>query len=148
MGRLLRVNRFEGEFEFLSNFSPHKVVVFDRIWPTAEHAFQGMKTVDRVERARICRAPTPGKAKRMGGDVELRPDWEQIKLEIMRSVLRAKFMQDAGLMRSLLDTGGAELVEGNHWNDTFWGVCRGRGSNHLGKLLMELRAEVKERVGA
>jgi predicted NAD-dependent protein-ADP-ribosyltransferase YbiA (DUF1768 family) len=39
-------------------------------------------------------------------------------------------------------TGDEELVEGNWWNDTFWGVCNGVGENNLGKLLMKIRAEL------
>ena len=80
-----------------------------------------------------------GRAKRLGR-VELRSDWEEVKIEVMREVLRCKFSQNPDLKAKLIATGDAELIEGNNWNDRFWGVCRGVGQNHLGRLLMELRA--------
>ena len=42
------------------------------------------------------------------------------------------------------DTNNEELIEGNTWNDTYWGVCNGRGQNHLGKILMKVRSLLKE----
>ena len=83
-----------------------------------------------------------GQAKRLGKRVELRPDWEDVKIDIMRQVLKSKFTQNPELKAKLIATGDAELIEGNNWNDRFWGVCNGKGQNHLGRLLMELRAEL------
>jgi predicted NAD-dependent protein-ADP-ribosyltransferase YbiA (DUF1768 family) len=60
----------------------------------------------------------------------------------MRDLLRQKFAHPE-LRRLLLATGDAELVEGNTWGDRFWGVCAGRGQNHLGRLLMAIRAEIR-----
>ena len=65
-----------------------------------------------------------------------------MKIDIMRQVLKSKFTQNPELKAKLIATGDAELIEGNNWNDRFWGVCRGVGQNHLGKLLMEVRAEL------
>ena len=81
---------------------------------------------------------TPGQAKRAGNKLVLRPDWEQIKIIVMTDLCRIKF-QDPHMRKLLLDTGDAELIEGNWWNDTFWGVCNGIGQNHLGKILMAIR---------
>ena len=83
-----------------------------------------------------------GQAKRLGRRVELRSDWETVKIEIMRQVLKSKFTHNPELREKLIATGNTELIEGNNWNDRFWGVCRGVGKNHLGKLLMEIRAEL------
>ena len=79
-------------------------------------------------------------AKRIGRKVSLRPDWEDVKIPIMLGLLITKFY-DARLRAMLLETGDAELVEGNYWNDRFWGVDirTGRGENHLGQLLMTVR---------
>lgn len=85
-----------------------------------------------------------GEAKKLGRTVVLRPDWNEVKVSIMRNVLALKFRQNPDLREKLLATGEAELIEGNHWKDTFWGVCNGVGENWLGKLLMELREELKK----
>ena len=86
---------------------------------------------------------SPGQAKKYGKTVELRKDWEDVKLSIMEEIIREKFIYDPDLVKMLLDTGDKELIEGNNWNDTFWGMCRGKGENHLGKILMKLREELR-----
>lgn len=138
------IDSFRGRYGFLSNFYRHARPI--RLLDgsecfTVEHAFQAMKTHDPGERRRIVAAKTPGKAKALGRRATLRPDWDREKLGIMREVLRLKFQNNPELKDKLLETGDAELIEGNTWGDTFWGVCRGRGENHLGKLLMELRGD-------
>jgi len=75
----------------------------------------------------------------------LRPDWARIKLDIMYHLLQQKF-RDPLLQKLLLRTQDAELVEGNVWNDTYWGVCSGVGENHLGRLLMLVRFHLKEKI--
>lgn len=141
------IDSFSGDYAFLSNFypSPIPVAVDDDITfsaPTVEHYFQYMKTVSDEEGHEILAATTPGEAKRLGRKSQLRPDWEQVKVQVMRDALRLKF--DTPQMKSkLLSTGDHFLVEGNHWNDTFWGVCAGKGRNMLGYLLMEIREELK-----
>ena len=82
-------------------------------------------------------------AKRLGRRVRLRSDWEQVKYDVMLDVVRAKFNQHPDLAQKLLATGDEELVEGNDWGDTYWGVCNGRGKNMLGKILMRVRAELR-----
>ena len=107
-----------------------------------------MKTLDIETRKAIAAAPTPGAAKRMGRHVSLRPDWEKIKVDVMRTGLMLKFT-DAALAEKLLATGDEELVEGNWWCDQTWGSCncpkhiRTPGRNLLGMLLMELRKELQ-----
>ena len=83
-------------------------------------------------------------AKREGKRVRLRGDWESVKDEIMEEVVRAKFSQNPELLQRLIDTGDRELTEGNRWHDTYWGVdlTTGQGENHLGIILMKLRAEL------
>jgi ribA/ribD-fused uncharacterized protein len=134
----MEINSFHGEYDFLSNFHIHPVEFERKIYPSSEHAFQAAKTTREEDREKIRQAKSPGQAKRMGRKVELRHDWHSIQLETMRAILVAKFA-DPGLRQKLLATSPAQLVEGNTWNDTFWGVCRGKGQNHLGRLLMEIR---------
>jgi N-glycosidase YbiA len=136
------IDKFDGtEFGFLSNFYPSKVKLGDIIFPTIEHAFQAAKTLDIEERLTIKEASTPGVAKIMGRGVKLRPDWEEIKISVMEDLVRQKFTNDPILKQKLLDTRHQILVEGNHWHDTFWGVCNNVGQNNLGKILMKIRAE-------
>jgi ribA/ribD-fused uncharacterized protein len=89
--------------------------------------------------------PNPGDAKRFGRrHIVVRPDWDSIKLEVMRAILEIKF-QHPGLRQKLLDTGNAELVEENNWGDTFWGTDANtkKGQNHLGRIIMEIRKELR-----
>ena len=139
-----RVKRFAGRWKWLSNFwrSPVK---FEGIeYPTVEHAYQAAKTLDLNIREEVRLSPTPGKAKFMGRHLPLRPDWEDVKLDIMEQLLREKFVKDSMLAQMLDNTGNAQLIEGNYWGDTFWGVCDGVGENHLGKLLMKVRSINRE----
>jgi ribA/ribD-fused uncharacterized protein len=125
-------------YEFLSNFHPAPVRL-DRVeYPTVEHAYQAAKTLDETERQHVRSASTPDEAKKRGRRVTVRPDWEQIKVSVMRDLLRQKF-SDAVLRDRLLGTAPLILFEGNTWGDRFWGVCDGEGQNWLGRLLMEIR---------
>lgn len=134
------IDSFQDEYRFLSNFWPSPVDYMGDLYPTVEHAFQAMKTKDHEERALVLKASTPGKAKRLGREVTLREDWEDLKLEVMEHFLRLKF-DTYPLHEQLMDTGTRELIEGNTWGDKFWGTVDGVGENHLGKLLMKIRKE-------
>jgi len=136
------INKFQGETRWLSNFYECNIEVDGQTYLTTEHAFQSFKTLDPEEHEKVRLASTPGKAKRLGRKVQLRPDWEDIKITVMKRVNRIKF-RDPELRQRLLDTGDQELVEGNTWNDRFWGVCKGKGRNELGKILMEIREEIR-----
>lgn len=139
---------FDGEYAFLSNFYDSPIFYEGITYPTNEHFFQAMKTLDIETRKAIAAAPTPGAAKRMGRHVSLRPDWERVKVDVMRTGLMLKFT-DAELAEKLLATEDEELVEGNWWHDNTWGNChctecsRKGGRNLLGMLLMELRKELQ-----
>ncbi len=72
-----------------------------------------------------------------------RPDWDDIKVGVMRDILRAKAEQHEYVRRKLLATGNRELIE-DSWRDDFWGWGPNRdGKNMLGKLWMEIRAELR-----
>lgn len=141
---------FDGEFAFLSNFHTSPITDEDEIvYPTVEHYFQAMKTLDKTQRFNIAIQPTPGKAKREGRRVQLRSDWEQVKEQVMYEALIKKF-SDPLLRKLLLDTGDEYLEEGTTWHDNEWGVCHCLkcqdivGKNKLGKLLMRVRMELME----
>ena len=136
------IDSFKGEHDWLSNFYNCPVHFEGLNFSNTEAAFQAAKTLNMEEREKFV-GLSPLIAKRKGRRVELRSDWEAVKIEVMREVLRCKFSQNPELKQKLLDTGDSELIESNNWNDRIWGVCRGKGQNHLGRLLMELRAELK-----
>jgi len=135
------IDSFKDEFAFLSNFAQVTVSMYGVLYPSVEHAFQAAKTLDPVQRENIRLAPTAGQAKRMGREVTLRPDWDEFRLVAMETLLRRKFAQQR-LAVKLVATHPHELVEGNWWNDRFWGVCQGTGENHLGRLLMKVRNDL------
>jgi len=152
------IDTFQGKYEFLSNFYYCMIFFEDHWYPSTEHAFQAAKTQDpklrvpfqaqcqldawntRNPGTRLCEI-TPGKAKHLGRELALRPDWESIKVNMMLTLVSFKFKFHNNLRRMLISTDPEELVEGNTWNDTFWGVCNGKGRNELGKILMLVRSK-------
>lgn len=139
-----RIGSFSGEYRYLSNFWPAEVTFEGHRYPSVEHAYQAAKSLDAAARSRIAALPTPSEAKRAGRALTYRSDWDRVKLDVMEQCVRDKFKNNADLGAKLLATGEAELVEGNDWGDEFWGVCEGRGANHLGKILMKIRAELRQ----
>lgn len=137
------INGFRGPYRWLSNFWPAPVRLDGVVYPTVEHAYQAAKTLDRAERALIARLTSPGAAKRSGRRVTMRDDWDGVKLDVMLGLLRGKFAR-GDLRARLLSTGDVQLIEDNTWGDHYWGVCRGDGQNHLGRLLMQVRDELRE----
>jgi ribA/ribD-fused uncharacterized protein len=134
---------FSDEYEFLSNFYRWPVFYRGITYVTSEHAYQAAKAIGQLEHDRIAQVSSPGKARKLGQDPTIRrPDWEHVKVDIMLAILRAKF-RSGPLRMKLLDTGDAHLEEGNHWGDKFWGTVDGKGENWLGRLLMQVREELR-----
>lgn len=135
------IDEFRGRYFFLSNFYTAPITYQDIRFENNEAAFQSAKCPERM--SEFC-GLTPNSAKRLGRRVSLRPDWETVKYNVMYDVCMAKFTQNPDLLSKLLDTGDAELIEGNTWGDRVWGVdmYRGIGENHLGKILMRVRDEL------
>lgn len=136
------INSFDGGNRFLSNFWMVKVMLDGEAYQSVEHAYQAAKSNDPEYRARIRACYYPSETKKLGKTVALRPDWDAVKLDIMEDLVKQKFNQ-VPLNHMLLYTKDQELIEGNWWGDTFWGVCRGVGQNHLGKILMKIREELR-----
>ena len=136
------IRGFFGEYRFLSNFYEYPLLINGITFRSAENAFQSFKLLDHSKREELFAQCTPKRAKHLGRTVELRPDWEQIKLEVMYKVVLAKFKNTLYLRKKLILTGNQELVEYNHWGDVYWGVCENKGENHLGKILMRVREEL------
>ena len=148
------IESFSGRYNFLSNFYPVKIEHQGIKYPTLEHYYVAMKVKNDQQidgkyitmidcRELIARMPQASKVKQFGKIIKVRRDWDDVKLDVMLWGVREKFKQE-DLKQMLLDTGDEELVEGNFWNDTFWGVCRGEGQNNLGKILMKVRTELRQ----
>lgn len=138
---------FRGAFDFLSNFHPSPVELDGIRYENAEAAFQARKCSDPAGRAAFAGLPAV-KARQLGRRIALRKDWDKIRIAAMEAVVRAKFAQNPDLAVRLVATGSMPLVEGNTHGDTFWGVDArtGKGENHLGKILMQIRDELRRNV--
>lgn len=133
-----------------SNFSRHGFWYNGVWWETNEHFYQAHKATDPEQREVVRLAASPGQAKRMGGPrgiVDLRMDWDAVKIPVMRIGLAQKFLPDNEAGQFLLDTDQDLLIEGNTWGDRFWGQVDGEGDNWLGHLLMSRRAELFWMIG-
>ena len=137
------IDKFDGEYAFLSNFYYSPFMFQGRQYPTVEHFFQAHKAKTYEDFISVLVEPTPKGAKQVGRNIKMREDWETVRDTIMLEGLRAKF-SIKGLREKLLATGDEELIEGNHWHDTYWGVCNGVGKNKLGKMLMQVREEIRK----
>jgi len=137
---------YEQDFYVLSNFSSFAVAVFDNLFPTSEHAYHWAKFPDDpLKQTSIRVALSAHQSFKLAERWKhyRRLDWDIVKVDIMRSILREKVNQHEYVRRKLLATGTRELVE-NSWRDDFWGWGPNRdGQNMLGKLWMEIRAELR-----
>lgn len=135
------ITSFRGKYAFLSNFYPCLIEYEGELYPSVEHAFQAAKSTDSHVRHLISLCLSAADAKRCGREVTLRSDWNDVRIDVMRNLLRLKFQTDINRQK-LMSTGDAYLEEGNRHGDTFWGTVDGVGENNLGKLLMEIRKEI------
>lgn len=142
----MTISSFRDGYRFLSNFYPASTVFNGVRYPTSEHAYQAAKATSPEDFRWVAEAPNAAEAKSRGRLIRCRPDWASVRDEVMRQVLAAKFAAP-GLHAQLLATGDEELVEGNPWHDHHFGYCTKCqvGDNVLGKLLMELRAQLRGR---
>ena len=139
------IDEFQGEYRWLSNFhvQAKPIVVDGLVFDSVEAAYQAMKTLDPIARAKF-QELTPSESKKFGRKLDLRKDWEEVKLGVMEGLVRQKFTVDNQLAQKLINTFPLMLVEGNWWGDKFWGVDRKHhsGENHLGKILMRIREDL------
>lgn len=144
---------FFREHRFLSNYHVCSIIYEGIEYTSSEAAYQAAHIYypdsllrTNIERARFA-LMSPVEAKRETHKKwfkdQIRPDWESIKIEVMHQILMYKFTVHPDLRELLLQTGDKLLEETNYWNDTFWGVCKGVGENHLGKVLMKIRNKLK-----
>ena len=129
------ISGFKGEYRWLSNFWVHDPIK----GLTVEHHYQAAKAKHLADWLSIMAAESPFEAKKMGKEIEIREDWDQIKLILMEQFTREKYATNHNLRQKLMETEGSLIVEENHWGDVFWGVCNGAGQNYLGKIIMKVR---------
>lgn len=142
---------FTGPHAFLSN-AYEDPVAFEawgepHLALTVDHAFQALKAGTQEEFLKVLASPTAQAAWELGCQIELRGDWNDVKIEIMEDLVGRKF-EEPGLAGRLLETGAVPLVAGNDWHDGYWGYCRcsgcaGPGANVLGVVLMLVREEMR-----
>lgn len=118
----VQITAFTGEYYFLSNYCACPITIDGLTYRSAEAAFQAAKCNAPIDRAAFCTVP-PNVAKAIGRKIKLRDGWEKERDGIMADVIHAKFSQNPALSQALIDTGDAELIEGNTWNDNYWGMC-------------------------
>jgi hypothetical protein len=140
---MYKIDSFRGEWTFLDNFYRAPFYYEGKEYATVEHFFQAFKAIDEDEHEKIRTVPNPGSAKKFGRTTKLRPEWEEIKNEIMFLGLILKFTQNHHLRKMLIGTEDALLEEGNNHGDQVWGTVKGIGENRLGLLLMEVRKNIK-----
>lgn len=137
---------FKDEYRWLSNFWTAPIIVTGFEYQNTEAAYQAAKTINIAHRGQF-KHMTGAEAKKAGRSVILRADWDFVKLEVMELVLRAKFMAHPDLAKKLVETGSCDIIELNTWGDTTWGQVMKKGQlvgdNILGKLLMNIRSDLK-----
>lgn len=129
---------------FLSNFYKCEIKYGHFTYCSSECAYMSEKRED-LKWKEFCSTSSAAEVKKKSRSVKIRPDWDRIKIRVMFDVLRLKFAIPE-LREKLLATGDQELIEGNDWNDTFWGVDKntGVGRNFLGRILMHIRQEIRD----
>lgn len=149
---------------YFSNFYMREIVIDDVAWPSTEHYFQAMKSLDQDTQDKIRALVSPGRAKNFAHTIQLRPDWEAVvgtpkmhemfsddqgivvertKDHFMYTALIAKFTQHEDLKAKLLETGDSVLIE-DTYADPYWGNGPSKnGLNKLGRMLMLLRTKMQ-----
>lgn len=167
-GAIYFQSRGAQEYRFLSNFWLAPIIIKSyyaglprgqrektTVYPTSEHMYQSLKAVSHEDMERIRLAGSPSEAKKLGSQIELNPQWEEMceyhathtmKVCVMLDTLRLKFGQNLELRQKLLATGNRELIEYAPWGDVYWGVDKSlKGNNMLGKLIMKVRDELRKK---
>ena len=137
------INSFTDEYFFLSNFYECPINFDGLTYGSNEAAFQAQKCADAKGRVAFTTL-NPTESKKLGREINLRKDWEEVKIGLMEQIVAAKFSQHPDLMQKLLNTGDAYLEEGNTWGDRVWGTVNGSGANNLGRILMGVRQRARE----
>ena len=141
----IKFYKVNDDYGFMSNFAPYPFSDGGKIWPTSEHYFQAQKFLVPQIQEIIRQIVSPMDAALEGRNRQnpLRPDWEEVKDEVMLQAFRMKFSQNPDIAKELMATGDAIIIEHTR-NDAYWADGGdGSGKNKLGLLLMQVREELK-----
>lgn len=128
---------------YMSNYKKARFFIYGRWWNWVEAPYQAQKTNVPSEYESIWLAKTNNESRLIGQTVTLRPDWDQVKDQMMYECCMAKFLQHPDLRLQLMETGDEYLIE-NSPVDWYWGCgADGTGKNMLGQTLMRIRTELK-----
>lgn len=132
-----------GKYGAFSNFYSSPIFLDNKWWKTTEHYYQAQKTTNEAKQNEISLARNAKIAKQIATECELREDWEDIKYNVMKKALFAKFTQHTSLKNLLISTGDEAIGEDSPY-DYIWGLGKnGSGQNLLGKALEEIREQIK-----
>lgn len=140
------IEQFKDEYRWLSNFYPCDLRFRGKLYTSVEYAYMSAKSEDEEWKKMCAEAKEkPGIIKKKSQHLELVPNWEVMKIEVMQACLELKFLQEP-FKTWLVETGDVYLQEGNTWGDKFWGVDleTGEGANVLGILIMTIRGKLQE----
>lgn len=147
----IKFSKTDSKYRCFSNFYMCPVTFYGITYTNSEAAWQSQKTLSIKERNKFSKE-APNVAKRHGRCLDLRPDWEKVKYQLMVEVCYAKFSQNIELGNILLSTGDEEIIENTtSWHDNIWGNCECTrcvnrvGQNLLGKALMEVRDKLRNK---
>lgn len=146
--RILFQSKGYPEFRFLSNFHLCRIEEGGYVYHSVEHLYQSLKSTTGDDWKRVYDCKTPNEARKVGQEIEAHKNWDEIKDSCMLRCVRIKFAFNPDLAKMLLETDGFELVEYAPWDvrGSYWGINKeGKGENKLGKILMQVREELKER---
>lgn len=133
---------FQGDYRWLSNFERCEILYKGIRYQSTEAAYQAQKTMN-IKARTVFSKLNARDSKTFGSVINVRPDWHDVSIGVMEDVCRIKFNLPQ-FKSKLVDTGDMEIIESNHWGDTFWGECDGVGQNKLGKVIMKIRDEINE----
>lgn len=140
------IHEFRDDTRWLSNFTKCKIEINGVIYPSVENAYMSMKSRDKEWKKR-CVTLSPAQSKVEANKIQLRENWDEVRIQAMNHCLKQKFNQEP-FKSKLIATGNENIQEGNVWNDTFWGIDLTQtpnvGENHLGRLIMNIRETLKD----
>jgi len=136
--------QFNDTYRWLNNFAAVEVEFEGLRFNSVEHAYQAAKSSDIDWRLYCANEVDPDNVRKSVKLISIRPDWEYVKVSIMEKLLIQKFDQ-APYADLLMATDNTYIINGNIWEDTFWGVDMGtgKGTNKLGHLIMKIRSAMK-----
>ena len=134
-----QIKGFFYEFRWLSNFHPTPVLFEGEMYPSSENAYQAAKCANLSDKVQFLTC-NPAQAKKFSKTILVKEGWHSMKYDAMAAIVFDKFYRNPDIRQGLIELRQKYLEETNHWGDVYWGVCKGKGENKLGKILMGVRA--------